>query len=273
MILVLLLALPHATAFSPGVHRALAARAIELERAVEATAAGAAEGAAAGEATAEGPDPVVHADVALAFARGAADEDLNLARKWGRWHHYHSPSYAPVRSLGRHPSADRVAWLDDRIRVAAAVGNRRGVWLHAGQLAHHVQDMASPPHVVPVAHGLFDRFESYVDIAMVATVTGDGVATLPAALGPAAAQQRLAEDTTAALAIPLVCDLETMDWSAFWAPRPGVFGAYGTAGNRFGALPACASGMEAFARARLEAALAYTRAVVRYVAGLSIVGP
>ena len=236
--LLLLLAAPQAAAFSPAVHRELAQRGAALEG--------------------------CPAEEAERFARGAAGEDWNLPRKWGRWHHYHSPSFAPVRSLWRGPSAGRVVRLQDRIQEAVAHGDGDHAWLLAGNLAHHVQDMASPPHVVPVAHGLGDGFERFVTSALVSGVEGADVPTLD----PIATHQRLAVETTAALAIPLVCDAETMAWSAFWEPRPGRFGVYGSAGNAFGAVPGCEAGMLAFAQARLDAALAYTRGVARYVVGL-----
>ncbi|MFN7146151.1 MAG: hypothetical protein ACK4YP_20435, partial [Myxococcota bacterium] len=139
-----------ARAFSPEVHRAISARALVLE-------------------AADAPE-------ARRFPVAAADEDWNLLRKWGAWHHYGWD--APL--LWRRPSSERVARLEVALGAALAVGDRDRAWVLAGYAAHHVQDMASPPHVVPVAHGLADGFEDY-DVA--ALVAGAG-AEPPPALGP-----------------------------------------------------------------------------------------
>lgn len=230
-LLAVLALLSPARAFSPEVHRAISARALALEAA----------------------DPVE----ARRFPIAAADEDWNLVRKWGAWHHYGWD--APL--LWRRPSGERVARVESALTAALAAGHRGRAWVLAGYAAHHVQDMASPPHVVPVAHGLADGFEDY-DVAALIAAAG---AEPPPALGPVDAHRTLAAATAGALAEPLACAEGPLPWTRFWAPREGRFGRRGDL--RFGAVPGCEDGTLTFVRARIEAAVAYTRAIVRFVAG------
>ncbi len=230
---------PDAFAWSPAVHRALSARALELE------------------AGAEGAPPALREEAAD-FPRAAALEDLNLLRKWGRWHHY----YVPSPMAWRRPSVERVALLESLLSDVRAEDDRGRAWVLAGFLAHHVQDMASPPHVVPVEHGLADAFEGY-DVRPLVAAAG---AEAPPALAPGAAQHALAAATLAALQEPLACDDAPVAWSDFWrAPTKRRFGRLGPL--RFGRADGCEVGTAAFARARVEAAVAYTRTVVRFVLG------
>jgi hypothetical protein len=151
---------PPAHAFSPGVHRALAERAVAIE----------AESA---------PSLAGHAD---RVGRAAAWEDYNLARKWLRFNHYYSPSFE-IPTLWRRPSNERVAGLLDDIGRALGVHDDDRAFADVGAATHHVQDMASPPHVVPVGHGLGDGFESWDMDGLVGLVRGDDVP----AMDPAAA--------------------------------------------------------------------------------------
>jgi hypothetical protein len=245
--MVLLALFAHADAFSPAVHRALATRAVVLESAD-----------APSRALPLLAEPLP-AELAAAFARGAGNEDWNLPRKWLLWHHYYNPSFT-VHSLWRRPSDQRVAQLDVLIQGAFAADRPGRAWLLAGLLAHHVQDMASPPHVVPVAHGLFDPFESQATADLVPSLTGAAVPDLALP----AAHHALAMDTLAALDAPLLCDAGPVALATVWAPRPG---RYGRAVIPFGR--DCAAGADTFLQARLDAALAYTRAVIRYVARMN----
>lgn len=226
----------HAHAFSPAIHRGLAVRAVELE-------------------SISHPVPSEHA---AAFYRGAAGEDWNIARKWLFWHHYYNPAFR-VRSLWRRPSDERVAMLDVAVRAAFARRDDARGWLLAGFLVHHVQDMASPPHVVPVAHGLFDAFESKATRALLPSLTGTDVPDLDAI----PAHRVLADATLAALGEPILCESGPLATATIWTPRAGRFGR---SGSRFGR--DCKAGAALFLHARLDAALAYSRAVVRYVGRL-----
>jgi hypothetical protein len=227
-----LLTLP-AFAFSPWDHEAIATRALVLE----------------------GVD-------APRFALAAAGEDWNLPRKWTRWHHYHSPDF-DVHPLGRHPSHERVTTLDAQLRAANDAGQTTRVWQLAGFIAHHLADMASPPHVVPVAHGLNDAFEGWDFGPVIAAVTAEPAQS---DWSPTSGQTALARATLAALDVPLMCEVGAVPWSRFWQARPGGFGTLGDL--RFGRVGGCEAGTTAFVEARIAGAIAQTRALIRYVLAL-----
>lgn len=221
-----------AMAFSPEAHRAISERAVELE--------------------------IGGAEVADAVGSGAIWEDLNFLRKWGIYHHYHSPEFE-VADARRRPSHERVEGL--RVEISAAIrrGDEYRTWDRMGHAVHHIQDMASPPHVVPVEHGFFDGFESYDMAAMVSEARGEGVP----AMDVVAAQGALARETLALFDGPgLVCDDRAVPLSAFWVIEPGKFGRHGP--ETFGAVAGCEAATEAFVRDRVDRAVAYTRAAVRH---------
>lgn len=231
-----------ALAWSPGAHRAFADRALALE------------GLAGGAETAP-------------YARAAAAEDLVITRKWGNWHHYWLSS--PM--AWRRPSPERVTGLEADLLAAIRAGDAPEAWRFAGLAVHHVQDMASPPHVVPVEHGLGDGFEHADVSALIAAagIAADGLVGPPSPLGPVDAQRALVAETRDALAVPLLCDDGPLPWTDFWVP-PAEGRTFGRLGpRRYGAEPGCAVGTAAFTAARVEAAVAYSRAVARFVvAGL-----
>lgn len=262
----MLLLLPLAVAFEPQDHRAMAERAVALELgAAFATTAPAAvlpTGAPAAS-TAATTAPTTATLAARWLPRGAANEDWNLPRKWTRWHHYDPPGFE-VHPLGRRTSAERVATLDDELRAAAAAGDEAEAWLLAGLAAHHLQDMASPLHVVPVAHGLGDPFEGYPFAPLIAEA-GSPATPVPSG-SPPEVQRTLALATLTALETPLPCPSGPVPWSRVWVPGDRSFGRYGDV--PFGGVPGCEAATEAFARARVEDAVAATRSVVRYVLAL-----
>ncbi len=223
-------------AFSPGLHRAMAERAIVLE--------------------AESRPWI--AEHARTFGRAAAWEDFNVLQKWLGSNHYYSPSFA-LPKLWRLPSDTRVARLEGELLAATDCPCR--AWDRAGHAVHHVQDMASPPHVVPIVHGLGDAFERQDLFGLLAEVTGDG---LPA-MSPREAHLALAAETEALVRSGVIdCAGREVPWSSYWEIRLGRFGRLGA--SRFGKIEACKAAEQAFVRDRLDRALAHSRAVVRYVA-------
>src|SRR4051812_19619266 len=70
-------------------------------------------------------------------------EDLNVLEKWWKYSHYFNP-YHPL-NMRRFDSSVRVRELERGLSAHWDLGN-------LGHLIHHIQDMASPPHVVPVKH-------------------------------------------------------------------------------------------------------------------------
>nr|WP_225937890.1 hypothetical protein [Myxococcus sp. RHSTA-1-4] len=247
---------PRAEAFSVEDHGALTKAALE-----------AAMRSGQGKRLSEHRDSVLH---------GSTAEDINLHVKWTGWHHFYRPEGRIDSSL-RQGSDARVRVLWDEALEAARHGDLPRAWDRAGHLAHHIQDMASPPHVVPVMHGAGDGFE--------ALGIRDSLARLPprrvAPLSGPDAQHALARET---LDVVRTQSLSTEDgaeipWSAFWAEpdsrAPGAFGAYGLVGNAFGETKVRWKGREhrvdpartaAFMDARAAAAVAYTRAFLEWAA-------
>jgi hypothetical protein len=250
----LLLSVP-AGAFSVEDHRALTAAAVD---------AALASGARPGLATHR--DSVLH---------GATAEDLNLHVKWTGWHHFYRPE-GRLDSALRQGSDARVRELWEEALEAARHGDMSRAWDRAGHLAHHLQDMASPPHVVPVNHGLGDGFERYGLRASLSRLPAREVTPLSGS----EAQLALARETLEVVRSQVLATREGagVPWSAFWS-EPGVesgdFGAYGPVGNSFGQARvrwkgstrrADPAAYAAFMDARAAAAVAYTRAFLEWAA-------
>lgn len=185
---------------------------------------------------------------ATTLARANRSEDLDLREKWGHSSHYYDPTgaYAGGR---RQTSAGRVRDLNAALDSAIDRGQADEAWDIAGHLLHHIQDMASPLHVVPIPHGLLDGFERQ-----------------PLSLGASPPRGLAPLDATAAhhlLAVETRTRVSTPDWQTYWAPASAGFGAYGAHGRGFaGASPA----ETALLSDRADAAVAYGAAFLRHTA-------
>jgi hypothetical protein len=213
---------------------------------------------------------------AAAIVRGNRGEDLNLAVKWTRYNHFYKPGVR-LRTLWRKTSDRRVRQMWAEAVANARRGRLRAAYDRVGRVVHHIQDMASPPHVVPVNHGLTDGFEKFPMRELIAKARGDRSVALGDLAG-ARAHDRLARDTLRAVREGgFEIDGAFVSWRAFWRENGRRFGGYGEAGNHFGATTLRLSGegthrsaavptsvYRDFARARLEDALAYTRSFLRY---------
>ncbi|MCC7441784.1 MAG: hypothetical protein IT285_09125 [Bdellovibrionales bacterium] len=88
------------------------------------------------------------------------NEDLNLLRKWSLYSHFYHPG-KDLDDLSRLDSSLRIALLQKEIGDLNGQGDEAESFYELGHAIHHIQDMASPPHVVPVRHGLFDSYEGW----------------------------------------------------------------------------------------------------------------
>jgi hypothetical protein len=233
--LLLLVILPDADAFRLSAHRALTDRAVE----------------------AEGME-----DVGRLLWQGNRAEDTRLDVKWGQFSHYFRPD-APLTLPRRGTSDDRVAVLLAEAEQARSVGDEAAMWIAVGGILHHVQDMASPPHVVPIAHDLRDGFESWPVDELVDSL----VLTEPQPLSPVDAHASLAWETWERVQRDTVAGCgRTIPLSDIWrASESDTFGMYG--GMDFGETgdcPALTAAYEDVLADRLAAALRYSRAVLRY---------
>jgi len=213
-----------------------------------------------------------------------------LTKKFTVWHFY-SPTRVPK---GRWTQANFVAAetrLDHWFSIlVAALGKDETTpaqaWGLTGAIIHYLQDVTTPPHVIPVFHPSpvwngdnFDDFP-FEDEAPSTDVTYcrgllEGRVDLPTLLAATAAA------TKESLSSPLTWQvvrgsLEDVppDWSLFWnqAVDEDGFGSYGCVGDKFGEERVGCKGTKirilpetytAFARARHKAALeASVQAVV-----------
>lgn len=178
------------------------------------------------------PELAAHRAVVVA---GSRDEDLNLHVKWTGWNHFFHPGQTLDMAFRKDSSA-RVRALWQEAEEAASHGDLVQAFSRVGHLVHHIQDMASPPHVVPVMHGLTDRFEQR---ALSPRTLAEGPPLDIAPMSGEEAQLALAQETLSLVRTgALPAEDGNIPWSAFWAepshPAPGVFGGYGVAGNVFG---------------------------------------
>ncbi|GEN08948.1 hypothetical protein MFU01_39850 [Myxococcus fulvus] len=216
-------------------------------------------------ATQMSPGLEKHRDAVL---HGATAEDLNLHVKWTGWHHYFRPE-GRVDSGPRDGSAARVRKLWAEALDAARGGDLARAWDRAGHLAHHIQDVASPPHVVPVSHGLADGFEGWGLRDVLERLPPREVAPMS---GPDA-QLALARET---LEVVRTQSLRAEDgtllaWRTFWvepdAALPGAFGVYGDSGNAFGQVKGVSpEAFDVFMADRAAAAIAYTQSFLTWAA-------
>ena len=92
---------------------------------------------------------------------GNRNEDLNFFRKFLSSSHY----YHPEKELDMFRNSSFTRIIDLHREMRDLYKNERRLTPHMmnlmGHAIHHIQDMTSPLHVVPVTHGLNDGFESY----------------------------------------------------------------------------------------------------------------
>jgi hypothetical protein len=229
--------------------------------------------AAVDAALAAGPHPGLEAHRA-AIVEGSRAEDLNLHVKWTGYHHFFHPGTS-LDSSFRKDSGARVRVLWAEAEEAASNGDLARAFDRVGHLVHHIQDMAVPLHVVPVMHGLSDRFEQH---AARQALIHQGRELAP--LSGEEAQLALARETLEVVRTgTLPVEGGAIPWSAFWSEPgthgPGAFGTYGTVGNAFDSKEVRWQGRtwkvdpssyDDFVDARVESAVAYSRAFLLHAA-------
>jgi hypothetical protein len=171
------------------------------------------------------------------------DEDTNLLNKWLFYSHYFHPF--KELNMARYQSSVRVEELEKQIHSALDGGMdaRDDSILNAFSHAlHHLQDMASPPHVVPVTHWLTDGFETYeVAFEIPRTSTDDCVALIARPKESLVDLLKHAARTTLNLVRSERVSVQKngsptfVSWSSFWAESSeNDFGDYGVFGNSYG---------------------------------------
>jgi len=194
-------------------------------------------------------------EVSSAFVRGSVNED-----EWGRtrlknWHFYNRD-----KRIGRywkfifycygsneHVFCQRLNTLDGLFVSKAPIME---IYEVAGRIAHHIQDMSSPPHVMPIYHTSGDKFDTHkpmhepvVDVAAICKEV-NGPVVEPFKLLDDAAKNTL----KAVVEKDVFADGETGindTWMKFWGGPDDQdlsgFKTYGDYGNLFGTIPPCES--------------------------------
>eukprot|EP00697_Spironema_sp_BW2_P002597 gnl/Spiro4/13447_TR7175_c0_g1_i1.p1 gnl/Spiro4/13447_TR7175_c0_g1~~gnl/Spiro4/13447_TR7175_c0_g1_i1.p1 ORF type:complete len:276 (-),score=44.88 gnl/Spiro4/13447_TR7175_c0_g1_i1:55-882(-) len=176
------------------------------------------------------------------------EEDVNLWNKWvlGYSHFFNPDRAVKVCALGgvwcRYTADVRVQELQDSIAEQLGNGDNidwSGIMTSLGNAIHYLQDMCSPPHVVPVMHGMGDGFESF------STTVPESSSCEPDDFD---ASQSLIDifKATATTTLSLLDQSLTVFSAsapdvtlsrAFWdasSPDDNGFGVYGSQGNTFG---------------------------------------
>eukprot|EP01137_Pigoraptor_chileana_P002329 Opistho-2@41011 len=181
------------------------------------------------------------------MVRNDLEEDVNVVGKWlYKFSHFYNPRKPEIKICTadlycRYNSSIRIMGLQDDIaklieKKDAKLSEFLDPLAHA---AHHIQDMASPPHVVPVMHGLTDGYENYVSAEALQPSARCSHSGVPSSLIEILDATALA--TLDAIAsrdcVYTVNGTHTIsDWSKFW--QEGVdgesFGDYGAFGNNVG---------------------------------------
>ena len=189
----------------------------------------------------------------LFIAASGREDDITLSlQRLFNWHFYDPGSRLGRAWWGaRKANTKRFASLAEKLFDSRG-GDPRKTYEYAGRLAHHIQDMSSPPHTVPIYHTTIDPFDTFATEAIAgirpATVQLDAVRAGRRDLTLDALQSMLktaAERTTARVGKPVRYNGKEIvsDWTGFWRryeltgpeceqePKTG-FGCYGM--NTFG---------------------------------------
>ncbi len=170
------------------------------------------------------------------------EEDINVIRKDFIYSHYFNPQKS--LSMFRYDSSVRVQRLSLALKTDQ---NSLLRYIHLGHALHHIQDVSVPVHVVPITHGLSDKFENYKlkspllstgltcqELENLAQETRE----LPELLVLTANQSL---ETLAQILVPITKidssgqQTYKVNGSSFWKIAPGNnFGSYGLLGQHFG---------------------------------------
>lgn len=181
-----------------------------------------------------------------------AEDDKNLERLTN-WHFYNNKGKIERYYLFFYGANDKTFQkLVEQLNGLLASPQPRKIELYkiAGRLAHHIQDMSTPPHVMPIYHVADDRFENYMPTHPPDVNPADFCKVLKEpVISPSDLLEEAAQNTLKAVAGPVVFDsvknVEHETWMKFWggADNPDLTGfkTYGEYGDVFGMLPPCRS--------------------------------
>lgn len=187
--------------------------------------------------------------VAQAFAEGAEDEDNPTPTRGRNWHfynnggkigHYWRLVFFRCNGSNEEIFKKRVEKLQKLIEEKASTED---IYAAAGRVAHHIQDMSSPPHVLPIYHTDEDRFDKYEPATVPNLATNAICNSLQGNIvTPNELLESAAQATLAAVAAPVVFSggekIESETWAKFWGggsdKKYKGFSIYGAYGNTYG---------------------------------------
>ena len=198
-------------------------------------------------------------ELSSAFAKGALDEDEIGLTRLLNWHFYNND-----KKLGHYwkfifycnGSNERIfrKRLDKLEAMFISKTPKRDIYAQAGRVAHHIQDMSSPPHVMPIYHIGRDKFDGYeYEPRLVSVVDTTAICTdiSESVVYPLELLERAAQNTLKAVRNPVVfkagITVENETWMKFWGgpedKELSGFKTYGEYGNVFGTIPPCKNGV------------------------------
>lgn len=185
-----------------------------------------------------------------AFASGARKEDNPWPERGLNWHFYNNSGkigeyrrYLFFNCNGSNEKifAKRLAELKGLISEKAP---KEDIYEAAGRVAHHIQDMSSPPHVVPIYHTSEDRFDKYLPGALPDSFSAETCKSLMGKvnISPDELLQSAAVATISAISTPVFFvgtgEVSGETWEKFWVGEDDKvyegFISYGVYGNTYG---------------------------------------
>ncbi len=193
--------------------------------------------------------PLSALDTRYVVRANSAQADRNIFWRMFRWNYYNRDAAQSRAALGLIDTRfhDHFNGLNNELQQTNDRQQRLKVF---GRLLSYLQDVTSPPRVVPVftsrwwRFSFFDRFDRYdVDVARLERsieqicpqlVAFDEVLKSPDQRpGLQSLLEATAEDTMMSVRAPI--DGLPAQWTAFWQfGATDEFGKYGPAGNKFG---------------------------------------
>jgi hypothetical protein len=188
------------------------------------------------------------------FTEGSVREDDITLERARNWHFYNRDGKIGTYRkyyLTCEGSNERIFWkrLDTLDHLIAAGRPLQEIYAAAGRVVHHIQDMSSPPHAMPIYHvgdDKFDKYEAVPKILDVSKICEDVNAKIYL---PHDLLEKAANNTLIAVDGFVVFDgdktIESESWLKFWGGHEDEslagFRTYGEYGNVFGRTPPCDS--------------------------------
>jgi len=196
---------------------------------------------------------VIPGELAKVFIDEVVAEDNISLERLGNWHFYNNG-----KRIGRYYflfyGANDKTFQKLLTRLESLLASRGArpeeIYKVAGHIAHHIQDMNCPAHVMPIYHVSEDKFDNYKPISIPGENTSGLCAILKEpVMPPRDIFEQAAQNTLKAVAGSVVFDsgrsVENETWMKFWGGPDDKdldgFKTYGAYGNVFGLIPPCAS--------------------------------